>query len=202
LIDAAGEKTMIRPSHALIYAVSCLAMLLLVGAAGAQPKFEIEISTTVIRIEHVVVKAKKPYPEIKAALEVRLGRLDSSIRSLLAEGKTDELRTALEKIAGKDGLAIHNIAVHGDWLRLNGAPRNDNVYYIGNVLSAVQMTRRNFGAGLYAPLRVAIYEDGDGTTFEYDKPSTLFAQFRDPKIDEVAHSLDDRLAALIADLSR
>jgi hypothetical protein len=80
-----------------------------------------------------------------------------AIRSLLREGKTDELRTAPEKIAGKDGLAIHNIAVHGDWLTLNGAPRNGNVYYIGNVLSAVQMTRRNFGAGLYAPLRVAVY---------------------------------------------
>jgi hypothetical protein len=51
-------------------------------------------------------------------------------------------------------------------------------------------------------LRVAVYEDGNGTTFEYDTASTLFAQFRDPKIDEVARSLDDRLAALIADVSR
>jgi uncharacterized protein (DUF302 family) len=193
---------MIRPNHALIYAVSCLAMLLLVGTAGAQPRSDIEISATIIPIEHVVVKTKKPYPEIKAALEGRLGRLDGSIRSLLTEGKTDELRAALQKVAGADGLVIHYIAVHGDWLKLNGAPRNGNVYFVGNVLSAVQMTGRNFGAGLYAPLRVAVYEDGDGTTFEYDKPSTQFAQFRDGKIDEVAHSLDDRLAALIADLSR
>src|ERR1700722_2944845 len=195
------ERTMASLSDAPIYAFSSLALLLLVGAAGAQTKSEIEISATVIPIEHVRVKTKKPYPEIKAALEGRLGRLDGSIRSLLTEGKTDELRPALAKIAGRDGLAIHNIAVHGEWLMLNGAPRNGNVYYIGNVLSAVQMTRRDFGAGLYAPLRVAVYEDGDGTTFEYDKPSTLFAQFRDPKIDEVAHSLDDRLSALIADLS-
>jgi uncharacterized protein (DUF302 family) len=193
---------MTRPSHALIYTVSCHAMLLLVGAAGAQPKSEIEISTTVIPIEHVTVKAKKPYREIKAALEGRLGRLDDTVRSLLTEGRTDELLSALQKIAGKDGLAIHYVAVHGDWLKLNGSPRNGIVYYIGNVLSAVQMTSHNFGAGLYAPLRVAVYEDGNGTTFEYDRPSTLFAQFRDPRIDEVAHSLDDRLAALIADLSR
>jgi uncharacterized protein (DUF302 family) len=105
--------------------------------------------------------------------------LDGSIRALLTEGKIDELRIALQKIAGKDGLAIHHVAVHGDWLKLNGVPRNGIVYNIGNVLSAVQMTRRNFGAGLYAPLRVVVYEDNSGTTFEYDKPPTLFAQFRD-----------------------
>jgi hypothetical protein len=72
----------------------------------------------------------------------------------------------------------------------------------GNVLSAVAMTRQNFGAGLYAPLRVAVYEDENGTTFEYAKPSTLLAQFHDPKIDELSHSLDDRLAALLAAVAR
>ena len=159
------------------------------------------ISTAIIPVEHVVVMTKKPYIEVKAALETRLGRLDSDILSLLRENKIDELRAALEKLAGRDGLAIH-MAAHGDWLILNGGRRNGIVYYIGNVLSAVAMTRQNFGAGLYAPLRVAVYEDENGTTFEYDKPSTLFAQFHDPKIDEVSHSLDDRLAALLAAVAR
>jgi uncharacterized protein (DUF302 family) len=160
------------------------------------------ISTAIIPVEHVVVMPKKPYIEVKAALETRLGRLDSDILSLLRENKIDELRAALEKLAGRDGLAIHYVAAHGDWLILNGGRRNGIVYYIGNVLSAVAMTRQNFGAGLYAPLRVAVYEDENGTTFEYDKPSTLFAQFHDPKIDEVSHSLDDRLAALLAAVAR
>jgi uncharacterized protein (DUF302 family) len=116
---------------------------------------------------------------------------------LLRENKVGELRAALEKLAGRDGLAIHYVAAHGDWLILNGGRRNGNVYYFGNVLSAVAMTRQNFGAGLYAPLRVAVYEDENGTTFEYDKPSTLFAQFHDPKIDEVSHSLVTTSAAIV-----
>jgi hypothetical protein len=45
-------------------------------------------------------------------------------------------------------------------------------------------------------------EDKNGTAFEYDKPSTFFAQFHDPKIDEVSHNLDDRLAALLAAVAR
>jgi uncharacterized protein (DUF302 family) len=144
------------------------------------------ISTAIIPVEHVVVMPKKPYIEVKAALETRLGRLDSDILSLLRENKIDELRAALEKLAGRDGLAIHYVAAHGDWLILNGDRRNGIVYYIGNVLSAVEMTRQNFGAGLYAPLRVAVYEDENGTTLEYDNPSTLFAQFHDPKIDDIS----------------
>jgi hypothetical protein len=42
------ERTMTRPSDAPIYAVTGLALLLLVGAAGAQPKSEVEIAATVI----------------------------------------------------------------------------------------------------------------------------------------------------------
>ena len=171
-------------------------------AVDVEPVSETSISTTIISVEHVVVRTNKQYIAVKTALESRLGRLDDSIRALLRENKVDELRAALEQLAGRDGLAIHYVAAHGDWLILNGGRRNGLVYYIGNVLSAVQMTRQNFAAGLYAPLRVAVYEDANGTAFEYDKPSTLFAQFHDPKIDEVARSLDDRLAALLAALAR
>jgi uncharacterized protein (DUF302 family) len=193
---------MICARLASMFAATAIATLFQAGSVGAQSAAEISISTTIIPVEHVVVRTKKPYLEVKAALETRLGRLDSDIRSLLRENKVDQLRAALETLAGKDGLAIHYTATHGDWLVLNGGRRNGIVYYIGNVLSAVEMTRQNFGAGLYAPLRVAVYEDGNGTTFEYDKPSTLLAQFHDPKIDRVAHSLDDRLAGLLAAVAR
>jgi hypothetical protein len=65
------------------------------------------------------------------------------------------------------------------------------------------MTSVHYGAGLYAPLRVVLYENGrGGSTFEYDEPTTLFGQFSEPAIDEMARSLDLRLANLIASLSR
>jgi hypothetical protein len=188
--------------RASMFAAAAVTTLFQTHSLGAQPSPQTSISTTIIPVEHIVVTTKRPYVEVKAALEARLGRLDDGIRSLLRENRVDELRTALEMLVGKEGLAIHYVAAHGDWLILNGGRRNGIVYYIGNVLSAVAMTRQNFGAGLYAPLRVAVYEEENGTTFEYDRPSTLFAQFHDPKIDEVSHSLDDRLAALLAAVAR
>jgi hypothetical protein len=111
-----------------------------------------------------------------------------------------ELRAALTRVSGEYGLVIHYVALHGDWLVLNGGRRNGIVYHTGNVLTAVQMTRENFGAGLYAPLRLAIFEDGTGTTLEYDLPSSLLGQFHDAKINQMAISLNERMARLVADL--
>jgi len=47
------------------------------------------------------------------------------------------VRKALEEAAGKDGLAIHYVGVHGEWLALEGQRRNTTAYLIGNVLYAV-----------------------------------------------------------------
>ena len=64
------------------------------------------------------------------------------------------------------------------------------------------MTKRNFSAALYAPLRLNVYENANGgTTFEYDKPSTQFGQFRNSDIDKIAQSLDDHLLDLIKKVS-
>jgi hypothetical protein len=53
------------------------------------------------------------------------------------------------------------------------------------------MTRHGLMAGLYAPLRVMLYENDAGTaTFEYDLPSTLFGQFGNDSITAVAKDLD------------
>lgn len=153
-----------------------------------------------VSVEHLRYHTDRPYAAVKADLERKLSLLDAHIRSLLAAGKTDELRAALEKASGQYGLVIHYVALHGDWLVLNGGRKNGIVYHIGNVLTAVQMTRENFGAGLYAPLRLAIYDDGSGTTLEYDKPSSLLGQFHDAQIDKEAASLDERMVRLVSDL--
>ncbi len=95
-------------------------------------------------------------------------------------------------------MAIHYVAIHGDFLALKGERRELIAYYIGNVLSAIEMTNLNPAAGLNAPLRVVVYaNDQGGTTMEYDKPSSLFGQFKHPVIDDMGASLDNRLLAFL-----
>jgi uncharacterized protein (DUF302 family) len=62
------------------------------------------------------------------------------------------------------------------------------------------MTQHDIRAGLYAPLGVLVYEgDGGKTCIEYDKPSTLFGQFGNAKVAEVAVMLDQKLEHLVAE---
>ncbi len=88
---------------------------------------------------------------------------------------------------------------HGALLSIFGVKKKAIQYIVGNPLIAIQMTRHNLAAGLYAPLRVLVYEDNRGKTcLEYDEPSSLFGQFNDDRIVSVASSLDRKLEDLIA----
>ena len=74
---------------------------------------------------------------------------------------------------------------------------------MGNPLYAIEMTRHTIGAALYAPLRVLIYEDDGGKTcIEYDRPSSLFEQFGNTRVDETAASLDRKLVDLASEAMR
>jgi hypothetical protein len=74
------------------------------------------------------------------------------MRAMLAKNDIEGLRAAAQRIAGEDGLAIHCVALHGDLLALKGERRPLIAHYIGNILSATEMTGVNPAAGLYAPL--------------------------------------------------
>jgi uncharacterized protein (DUF302 family) len=171
------------------------------GSITASTTQGVEITSTPLPVEHIIIKTMKPYPEVKAGVE-KLGRLDDSVRALLTKNDIEGLRAALKRIAGEDGLAIHYIAFHGDLLALKGERRPLIAYYIGNVLSAVEMTKVNSAAGLYAPLRVVVYANAEGgTTMEYDRPSSMFGQFKDAEIDAMAQSLDQRLMTFLKKVS-
>lgn len=60
------------------------------------------------------------------------------------------------------------------------------------------MTSVHYGSGLYAPLRIVLYENAaGGSTVEYDLPSSQLRQYRSPQIDAVSLTLDARLAKLV-----
>jgi len=156
------------------------------------------VSRRLIPVEHVALRTSKGYEAVKADLEKAVSRLDDTARAMLRNNDIAALRERLKQIAGSFGLAIHYVGPHGDWLALQGPRRNCCSYFIGNVLYAVQMTSHDLAAGLYAPLRVVIYEpDGGGCVAEYDRPSTQFGQFGNPDIDAVARELDDKLHTLL-----
>jgi len=137
-------------------------------------------------IEHVHVETEKPFGEVAAALEARMGKF-----------------ARLERMAGPSGFMLFDTQNHGALLRLAGQERKAVQYVVGNPLFAFQMTQHDIRASLYAPLRVLLYENGEGKTcVEYDRPSSLFGQFGKANVTEVAAMLERKLEQLVAEAIR
>jgi uncharacterized protein (DUF302 family) len=154
-----------------------------------------------IMIEHVHVQTGKPFGEVAAAFEARLGTFDPAVYEQLRSGADPEaVRARLERMAGPSGFMLFRTSDHGALLRLAGQTKQAVQYLLGNPLFAVRMTQHDIRAGLYAPLRVLVYEDEGGKTcVEYDRPSLLFGQFGNANVTEVAAVLDRKLEQLVAE---
>jgi uncharacterized protein (DUF302 family) len=156
------------------------------------------MTETTVPVSHVRVETAKDFVEVAAGLERQLGRFDAGVvRSLPADPEEAERR--IGAMAGPGGFMLFGTMDHGALLSLAGKPARAVQYVIGNPLFAVQMTLHNVAAGLYAPLRLLVYEIGEGKTcLEYDRPSSLFGQFHNDRITAVAEMLDRKLEELVA----
>src|SRR5262245_12533930 len=150
-------------------------------------------------VDHVRLETDKSFEEVVKAFERQLGTFDPDVRRAAAEsGDTEAAKARIEAMAGPSGLMLFGTQDHGALLRLAGQKRKAIQYVVGNPLFALQMTQHDIRAGLYAPLRVLLYEDERGRTcLEYDKPSSLFGQFQNDRISPTAAMLDTKLEDLV-----
>ena len=157
-----------------------------------------------IAVDHVYVEAAKPFDEVAKAFEKPLGQFNPETYKSLAAGEdVEKVRAKLEAMVGPSGFMLFRTSDHGSLLRLAGQKKKAIQYLVGNPLFAIQMTQHDIRASLYAPLRVLIYENEKGKTcVEYDKPSSLFGQFGNAKVTEVARMLDRKLEQLVAESVR
>ena len=94
---------------------------------------------------------------------------------------------------------VFSVLDHGALLDGGNQKRKVTQYVIGNPLIAVQMTKHDIRAALYAPLRILVYEnDENKTCIEFDKPSSLFGQFGNPQVTRVARELNQKLENFLA----
>ncbi len=157
-------------------------------------------SVTQVRVDHIKIATVKPYADVTAVFLAQVGKYDAAVaRDALASGDAVAARSKLEKMAGPSGFMIFAAHDHGAVLTLVGQKRKAVQYVLGNALFAVEMTRHDVRASLYAPLRVLIYEPDDGQTcIEYDRPSSQFGQFGNAEVDTTAKMLDQKLESLVS----
>jgi uncharacterized protein (DUF302 family) len=158
------------------------------------------MNVTGITVDHVRVVADKPFDQVIKSFDQQLGQFNPEIYKSLAAGEdTEEARAKIEAMVGPSGFMLFRTSDHGALLRLAGQKKQAIQYLVGNPLFAIQMTQHDIRASLYAPLRVLIYQNEQGKTcVEYDKPTSLFGQFGNAKVTEVATMLDRKLEQLVA----
>lgn len=153
-----------------------------------------------ISVNHVTYSSDTSFEAFTSALESQLGRHDISAyqRQLKNPKEAKDVEKILHAQEGSSGFMLFSTYDHGALLAIKGAPQKARQYVIGNPLFAARMTEHDVRAALYAPLRVLVYADPSGKArIEYDLPSSLFGQFQNEKVTEVARELDQKLAMMI-----
>jgi uncharacterized protein DUF302 len=150
-------------------------------------------------VERVDVTTSRSFDEATTILEAVVPPVDTSTLTHLVESSASagDVRAAVARMQGELELMAFAKVTQGALTSLLGMPKKLNTYLVGNPIIANRMFERNLAAGLYAPLRVSLFEDSRGTVhFVYDRPSSVFASFEDAEIAVVGALLDEKMTAL------
>ncbi len=153
--------------------------------------------------QRIEVISTKTFQDIIAAFERRIPIADfSAFARLVADGaSTQEIQDVVDSMVEDLGFLVVAKLDQGPLVSLMGKKKKMTVYLIGNPILANRMYEKKPAIGVYAPLRVLIYEGNDGKTrITYDLPSTLLGQFNDDDVTSVARMLDDKMSRLMTDL--
>jgi uncharacterized protein (DUF302 family) len=161
------------------------------------------INTTQTTIDHIEVLCDHSYDQVTASLQERLGSFadPAKFRSQLpAAASWAQIEKTIEGVLGDSGLSIFHKVEHGDLLSLlAGNPQCVSQYAIGNPLLAVRMIQHEPGVAVYAPLRLAVYEDGEGKCLvACDRFTSLLARYQHPDIASTAKLVEQKVDALAA----
>ncbi len=150
-------------------------------------------------VDHIRTATDKSFEEVTKGIERQLGQFDERTYQSLVNGEDPEVvRKKIEAMAGPSGFMLFRASNHGALLGIVGQKRKAIQYLLGHPLIAIQMTQHDIRAGLYAPLRLLVYESESGRCcLEYDKPSSLFGQFGNAKVTDVAEMLDRKMERLV-----
>lgn len=161
--------------------------------------------TTQITIEHRVVTSNKTYEQVIESLEERLGpQADwAALQQVIkTNGTFEQAIQLIEQQLGTSGFTLFSKINPGALLTMSGTPTRTTQYALGNPLLAIQMIEHAPEAALYAPLRLAVYENRAGNAvMAYESFASQLAQYPSPEIAPVAHLVEQKLEALVAEVT-
>lgn len=125
---------------------------------------------------------------------------DASTKTVVTNQGFDETVSRLEKsiIDNKMGLVAQASASKGAAARGVKIPGNAVLMVFRNDF-AVRMLKASVPAGIEAPLRLYVTEDGQGSSITYRSPSATFAPYGNAELDALARELDPIFDKIVVD---
>lgn len=144
------------------------------------------------------------FNETRARLDERLPLLEPSLTAelVLSGARWTAVETVIQRTAGPTGLLALARLDSGALLSLSRRPLDATLYLVGNPIIAREVTALEPGAALYAPFRVAIYQDANGVHVAYDQPSSVLKSLGSQAVDRIAVELDEKIRVAVEDACR
>ena len=162
-------------------------------------------NTVQTTIEHIEVASNRSYDQVTESLQERLGAFGESdrLRAELRLGTSwAQIETVIAGMMGSSGLAIFHKVEHGELLSVAGKARRVSQYSIGNPLLAIRMVQHEPAIALYAPFRLAVYENDEGKcVVAYDRFTSALTRYEHPEITSTAKVVEQKLEALVAEIT-
>jgi hypothetical protein len=153
-------------------------------------------STETRSVRRLTIDIDAPYDDFRARYEAAAPAYDLAAR--LPQLADWDAATKDVEEAAPYGFLRYGTIDASPVFTVAGHKARSMIYLMGNHLIAETMYRHNPGIMLYAPLRLALYEDLDGGVhLSIDQPSDQFSSFGDSDISATGRLLDEKLAALL-----
>jgi hypothetical protein len=166
---------------------------------GAEPMSKKEVKRTAIphEIIRLDVPIQQSYDDFIRAFECAVPVWGRERATKLVERKAPWS----EVVADVAALAPHDFLLYckldfTPMMSLAGNRQRATEYLMGNHVIAETMYRHDPAVALYVPLRLAVYESGEGTRFTIEQPSVTLSSLGRDEIVEAGKDLDRKLAGL------
>lgn len=145
----------------------------------------------------------QPFGSFVAAFERAVPEFDTAVvQGITARRGTWAEVEAAVAVNAPHGFVVFTRIDARPLMSLAGHTRGAIAYLMGNHVVAERMYRHTPDALLYAPLRILVYENSDGTAdFAFDQPSSVFAGLGIDAVTEVGIELDRKVVDLLRVLS-
>lgn len=157
-------------------------------------------------VERTTVATGLRYPDLLAAFEGELNRLEPSVLAPYVARKApwSEVEQAVARFAGRHGLIILGEANQGPLISLSGRASQCSLFLVGNPVIAAGIIAIDIRASFLVPFKVCLYDDGgaDGASITYDRPSSFLATLGRPELTATGLMLDEKIDGVVAAITR